>query len=72
MISVKSENQCFCRQLPETECQQNDYTVMVATRKGGHCGHLQGMFPFRPSYLDDSIVAYFRAVLGHKHAIKEE
>ena len=54
------------------ECQQNDYTVMVATKKGGHCAHLQGVMPLRPSYLDDSIVSFFKAVLGQKHAMKEE
>ena len=71
-MSALSDNLCSCRQLPEMECRRNDHTVMVATKKGGHCAHLQGVIPFGPSYLDDSIVCFFKAVLGQKHALKKE
>ena len=67
-----SDIKCFRRQVPEMECQRNDYTVMAATKRGGHCAHLQGVRPLRPSYLDDNIVLFFKAVLGQEHAIKEE
>ena len=60
------------RQLPEAECRSNDCTVMAVTTKGGHCAHLQGLNPFGPSYLDNKVVLFFKAVLGFKHSMKEE
>ncbi|CAL5220658.1 g2704 [Coccomyxa viridis] len=62
----------FIKQLPEKECRGNDCTVMAVTKRGGHCAHLQGLNPFGPSYLDDTIVLFFKAVLGFKHSTKEE
>lgn len=42
------------------------------TRKGGHCAHLQGLNPLGSSYLDDTIVSFFKTVLAIPSPKKEE
>lgn len=62
----------MCRELPEQECRANGSAVLVVTKRGGHCGHLQGLNPFGPSYLDDTIVSFFQAVLSSRHSKKRQ
>ncbi len=60
----------MCRELPEKECRANDSAVLLVTKQGGHCGHLQGLNPLGPSYFDDTIVSFFRAVLSRRASKK--
>ena len=69
---IKALHGGLYRQLPEKECRANDCTVLAVTKRGGHCGHLQGLDPFGASYLDDTIISFFKAVLGFRYTKKEE
>lgn len=46
------------------ECRRNQYTVLTVTSYGGHCAHLQGLLPFGRSYIDNSAVLFFKAMLS--------
>lgn len=55
---------CVRRVLPVQECRKNPNTVLAVTDIGGHCAHLQGLWPFGTSYIDDSAVHFCKAVLS--------
>ncbi len=52
------------RELPIEQCRKNQYTVLAVTKRGGHCAHLQGLWPFGRSFIDDSAVTFLKAVLN--------
>ncbi|KAK9904886.1 hypothetical protein WJX75_004869 [Coccomyxa subellipsoidea] len=62
-LFIVSEDDPFVRELPIDECRKNQNTVLAVTRHGGHCAHLQGLWPFNPSYIDESAVIFLKAVL---------
>ena len=48
---------------PEEIAQENSNLIVVATRRGGHIGFLQGWFPFRKNYMDKVLVQFVKATL---------
>ncbi len=52
--------------MPEMECSGNPNTVLLATPTGAHMAHLQGMFPFGQSYIDDVTIDFFRLILERR------
>lgn len=62
-LFIVSTDDPFVRDLPIGECRKNQHTVLLVTRHGGHCAHLQGLLPFGRSYIDDCTVTFLRAML---------
>ena len=60
------------RALPVQECRKNPHTVLVVTDTGGHCGHVQALWPLGRSYLDDTAVRFCRAVLSNTVELEAE
>ena len=58
--------------LPEAFVQQNPAIVMVTTKRGGHIGFMEGVWPFHKTWMDRFIVQLLKMqrdlpVLTHKH-----
>lgn len=49
----------FIRTHPERECAANPYTICALTEKGGHCGFMDGVFPFSGDTLMTRVVQEF-------------
>ncbi|CAL8464532.1 g4067 [Coccomyxa elongata] len=62
-LFIVSTDDPFVRDLPIEECRKNQHTVLLVTRHGGHCAHLQGLQPFGRSYIDDCTVIFLKAML---------
>jgi predicted alpha/beta-fold hydrolase len=60
------------RALPIQECRTNPHTVLAVTDTGGHCGHLQGLWPLGRSFLDDTAVRFCRAMLSSRLELQTE
>ncbi|BDA49595.1 Phospholipase ABHD3 [Coccomyxa sp. Obi] len=65
-LFIVSTDDPFVRDLPIEECRKNQRTVLLVTRHGGHCAHLQGLLPFGRSYIDDCTVIFLKAMLDEK------
>lgn len=63
---------CMRRELPVQDCRQNPHTVLAVTETGGHCGHLQGLWPLGRSFLDDTAIRFCRAMLSNREELKAQ
>lgn len=62
-----AEDDPFLGALPKDECRQNERTVLATTSVGGHCAHLQGLYPLARSWADGVIVQFLNAVQNELH-----
>ena len=51
--------------IPEEVARRNPNLVLVTTRRGGHIGFMQGLFPFGKNYMDTVVVQVLGAMLQH-------
>lgn len=52
----------FLGSLPVDACRSNDSTVLAVTAAGGHCAHLQGLWPLGRSWSDDVVMQFLLTV----------
>lgn len=53
-----------CRVLPQQQVMRNPFTVLAATRRGGHLAFLQGWWPLGASYCDNVIDEWLGAAVN--------
>jgi predicted alpha/beta-fold hydrolase len=58
-LFLVSEDDPFLGGLPIAACRGNDKTVLAVTAAGGHCGHLQGLWPLGRSWADEVVMEFF-------------
>ena len=50
---------------PEYIAEENPNLILVTTRRGGHFGFLQGLFPIHKTYMNTVLTQFLVAVLEH-------
>lgn len=61
-LFLVSQDDPFLGRLPVKECRENENTVLAVTACGGHCAHLQGLWPLGRSWADGAVVRFFEAL----------
>jgi abhydrolase domain-containing protein 1/3 len=57
-LFLVSEDDPFLGGLPIEACRENTKTVLAVTAAGGHCGHLQGLWPLGRSWADEVVMEF--------------
>eukprot|EP00892_Ulva_mutabilis_P003947 jgi/Ulvmu1/1924/UM012_0084.1 len=61
-LFLVSSDDPFLGDLPIAECAANPATALVVTAAGGHCAHLEGLWPLGASWADRVIAEFLEAV----------
>lgn len=61
-LFLVSADDPFLGTLPVAECTANPATALVVTAAGGHCAHLEGLWPLGASWADRVIAEFLEAV----------
>jgi predicted alpha/beta-fold hydrolase len=67
-LFVTSEDDPFLGELPVAQCRENEHTVLAVTAAGGHCAHLQGLWPLGASWADAVVMQFIDVVQHELHA----
>jgi pimeloyl-ACP methyl ester carboxylesterase len=61
-LFVVSADDPLLGRLPIEECRANPCCVLAVTKVGGHCAHLQGLWPFGFSWAEDAAMHFIEAL----------
>ena len=56
--------------LPIKEFAKNPYTALVVTKRGGHFGFIEGLFPVGATWMDRALqqsLAALKSIQDHNH-----
>lgn len=68
LLSLNSADDPFApgNSLPLKEISESKYVALALTQYGGHIGYLEGVFPFKTSYIDHVFRDYIYAIVKYK------